>query len=93
MMRRAGLRITIGTDSLASNTGLNLLSELNVLQDRFNIPTEELLKWATWNGAEFLGLTQRFGSFERGKRPGVNLVSYTEKNGAVILGNEVKRLF
>lgn len=93
MLRNAGLRMTIGTDSLASNTGLNLLSELNVLQDRFNLSTEELLKWATLNGAEFLGVAQRFGSFERGKRPGVNLVSYTEKNGTVFLGNEVKRLF
>lgn len=92
MMRKAGLRITIGTDSLASNTSLDLLSELNVLQEHFNIPTEELLKWATFNGAEFLGITQQFGSFEPGKRPGLNLLSFKEQGGRVILGNELQRL-
>lgn len=93
MMYEAGLRITIGTDSLASNTSLNVLSELTLLQERFNIPTDDLLEWATFNGAEFLGIAERFGSFETGKRPGVNLVGFREKNGEVIFGDEVKRLF
>lgn len=93
MLRAAGLRLTIGTDSLASNARLSILSEMNLLQEHFNVPTEELLKWATINGAEFLGLASEFGSFEPGKRPGVNLVDFTEKDGAVILGDKVKRLF
>src|SRR5690606_1202900 len=55
MMRKADLKITLGTDSLASNDRLSILSEINLLQERFDVPTEELLKWATFNGAEFLG--------------------------------------
>ncbi|SDJ30197.1 Cytosine/adenosine deaminase [Pedobacter sp. ok626] len=93
MMRAAGLRITLGTDSLASNDSLSILSEMNLLQERFDVPTEELLKWATFNGAEFLEIDRRFGSFELGKQPGINLVEFTEKSGKVILGDMVKRLF
>ncbi|TCC96195.1 amidohydrolase family protein [Pedobacter hiemivivus] len=93
MMRAAGIRITLGTDSLASNDSLSILSEMNLLQERFDVPTEQLLKWATFNGAEFLGIDRRFGSFELGKQPGINLVEFTEKDGAVILGDMVKRLF
>lgn len=92
MLRAAGLRITLGTDSLASNDGLSILSEMNLLQERFDVPVEELLKWATLNGAEFLGIEERFGTFEVGKRPGINLVDFTEKEGKVILGNAVKRI-
>jgi len=92
-MRKENLRITLGTDSLASNDGLSILSEMNLLQERFNVPTEELLKWATFNGAEFLEIESRFGSFEPGKQPGINLVDFTEQNGEVVLGETVKRLF
>lgn len=93
MMRAAGLRITLGTDSLASNDSLSILSEMNLLQERFDVPTDELLKWATFNGAEFLEIDRRFGSFELGKQPGINLIDFTEKDGKVILGDMVKRLF
>jgi cytosine/adenosine deaminase-related metal-dependent hydrolase len=93
MLRDSGLKITLGTDSLASNTKLSILAEMQILQKCFDIPVEELLKWATFNGAEFLGITERFGSFETGKRPGVNLVGFTENKGEVILSDEVKRLF
>jgi cytosine/adenosine deaminase-related metal-dependent hydrolase len=93
MMRKENLRITLGTDSLASNDGLSILAEMNLLQERFNVPTEELLTWATFNGAEFLGIESRFGSFEPGKQPGINLVDFTEQNGDIVLGETVKRLF
>lgn len=93
MMRKADLKITLGTDSLASNDRLSILSEINLLQERFDVPTEELLKWATFNGAEFLGIAERFGSFEPGKEPGINLVDFTEVAGKVVLGKQVNRLF
>lgn len=93
MLLEAGLKITIGTDSLASNNGLDILSEINLLQEHFDVPTEDLLKWATYNGAEFLGIEGRFGSFEIGKQPGINLVNFTEHHGKVMLGDKVTRLF
>lgn len=93
MMRKADLKITLGTDSLASNDELNILSEMNVLQERFDVPVDELLRWGTLNGAEFLGIEQRYGSFEPGKEPGINAIDFTEIEGKVILGTNVNRLF
>ncbi|HEY0899966.1 MAG TPA: amidohydrolase family protein [Sphingobacteriaceae bacterium] len=72
--------IVLGTDSLASNDKLCILSEMMVIQEHFpNIPLPQLLKWATMNGAKFLGIDDLFGSLEKGKKPGLNLIS--EMNG------------
>lgn len=68
--------ITLGTDSLASNDELSMLSEIRVIQDRFpNIPFDRMLCWATLNGARFLGIDNKFGSIEVGKKPGLNLIT------------------
>jgi cytosine/adenosine deaminase-related metal-dependent hydrolase len=72
------VKITLGTDSLASNKQLNILSEMKTLQQHKNVSFEKLLQWATINGAEFLGLTSLFGSIEVGKRPGLNLIQLSE---------------
>jgi cytosine/adenosine deaminase-related metal-dependent hydrolase len=67
--------ITLGTDSLASNYCLSLLSEMKTISKHFaHIPFAELLQWATLNGARFLGLEQTLGSFDAGKSPGVVLI-------------------
>jgi len=93
MLRSAGAKITLGTDSLASNTGLSIFAEMLCLQDNFEIPAEELIRWATGNGAEFLGISDRYGSLEPGKRPGINLLDFEELNGNVVLGREMRRLY
>jgi cytosine/adenosine deaminase-related metal-dependent hydrolase len=68
-------QITIGTDSLASNTFLSILEELKIISFKAPlIALETLLKWATLNGAAFLGFEKELGSFEKGKKPGVNLI-------------------
>ncbi|AZI24584.1 amidohydrolase [Pedobacter sp. G11] len=72
------VKITLGTDSLASNKQLNILSEMKTLQQHKNVSFEKLLQWATINGAEFLGLTSLFGSIEVGKKPGLNLIQLSE---------------
>lgn len=73
--------IVVGTDSLASNIQLNVLEELKTLQNSFpELETNELLKWATINGANTLGIGKRYGSFEKGKTPGV-VVIHGGKNG------------
>lgn len=67
--------ITIGTDSLASNHGLSILEELISIQNKFpEINSNDLLRWATLYGAKFLGIDDKFGSFDVGKKPGVNLI-------------------
>jgi len=72
--------MVVGTDSLASNSSLNILKELMVIKDHYpTIELEELLKWGTINGAKALGMEKEIGSFEKSKNPGViNLVF--EKN-------------
>jgi cytosine/adenosine deaminase-related metal-dependent hydrolase len=68
--------ITLGTDSLASNDGLCMLSELKTLA-KFcpSIPLTKTLAWATLNGAKFLRIDDLFGSIEKGKKPGLNLIN------------------
>lgn len=71
--------VTMGTDSLASNDQLCMLSEMRTYHKHFPETTLlEMLSWVTWNGAEFLGITDRFGSIEVGKRPGLNLLENAE---------------
>ncbi len=68
--------ITLGTDSLASNQKLCILSEMKLIQKNFeDVSFEELLKWATINGAKFLGFQNEFGSIANGKTPGLNLIT------------------
>ncbi len=86
MMQEAGLKITLGTDSLASNHQLSILAEMHTLQEKvrthedfflpqkFELDFEHLLRWGTLNGAEFLGIADKYGSFEAGKKPGINLI-------------------
>ncbi len=71
----AGCRMTIGTDSYASNWSLSILDELKTISKHASfIPLETLIRWATLNGAEFLGFDKEIGSLEKGKRPGLNLI-------------------
>lgn len=68
--------IALGTDSLASNDGLCILSELKALHEAFDeLDLRKTVKWATINGARALGIDDRYGSLEKGKRPGLNLLT------------------
>ncbi|MGN7205137.1 amidohydrolase family protein [Pedobacter sp. SAFR-022] len=92
MLKNEGLRITLGTDSLASNQQLSILEEMKVLQTHKQISFQTLLEWATLNGAKFLGIEDTYGSFELGKKPGVVLleaIANEELSGAT----RIKRLF
>jgi len=67
--------IVIGTDSLASNNNLSIVSELKIIQQHFpDITLEEMIKWATINGARALGEEQNYGTIEPGKKPGLILL-------------------
>ena len=70
------LNICLGTDSLASNHQLSILSEMTTLQrDNNQLLLDELIAMATLSGACALGVENQFGSFSKGKKPGVNLIS------------------
>jgi cytosine/adenosine deaminase-related metal-dependent hydrolase len=67
-------KVTIGTDSLASNWSLSILDELKTINRYYpSISLQTLLTWATKNGADFLGI-QPLGTIEKGKKPGLNLL-------------------
>ncbi|MBL7889232.1 MAG: amidohydrolase family protein [Bacteroidia bacterium] len=71
-------KVTVGTDSLASNWSLSVLDELKTISKHHpGIELNTLLTWATKNGAEFLGFDQ-LGTLEKGKRPGLNLLKNTD---------------
>jgi cytosine/adenosine deaminase-related metal-dependent hydrolase len=73
-------KITIGTDSLASNKSLSILEELKTIHANVPfVPLHELLKCATFNGAEFLQAENKFGSLEKGKSPGILLLENVNK--------------
>ena len=73
--------IVLGTDSYSSNWQLSIAREIGAaLQSPYfdEIPKhdalETVLRWATMNGAIALGIENIYGSFEKGKRPGVTLI-------------------
>ncbi|MBH2003979.1 MAG: amidohydrolase family protein [Sphingobacteriia bacterium] len=79
LLRRYNCTITVGTDSLASNHSLSILDELKTISKNFpDVPLEELLQWATINGATALQMDKTLGSFEKGKRPGLVLIEGPE---------------
>ncbi len=77
LFRQHNCKITLGTDSLASNERLSILEEMRALN---YVEFEELLSWATLNGSKALSIEKDFGSFEEGKQPGVNLITNFDLN-------------
>ncbi|HEY7791078.1 MAG TPA: amidohydrolase family protein [Vicinamibacterales bacterium] len=64
----SGVRVALGTDSLASAPDLNLFAELAALhQVAPSVPAARLLESATRHGAEALGLGDELGSIGPGR--------------------------
>lgn len=76
--------LTFGTDSLASNHQLSIIGEINtILKHQPEISLELLLRAATYNGAEFLGIDDRFGSLLKNRKCGINLIQGESGNYSV----------
>ena len=71
LLRKSGVAIAVGTDSLASARSLSMIDNLRLLG---NHPLKELLTWATLNGAKALGIDAMKGAIEIGKRPGLVVI-------------------
>ena len=75
-------QMVIGTDSLASNWQLSILEEMKTISRyQSGVGFDQLLCWATLNGAKALGFDTTLGSLEPGKRPGINLLNMHPTTG------------
>lgn len=80
-MLRAGCRVAIGTDSLASNPDLDMLAELRFLhQQHPEIDGKILLEMATINGAYTLGWDHETGTLTPGKSADLIAVAFPSAN-------------
>ncbi|HUV50138.1 MAG TPA: amidohydrolase family protein [Anaerolineae bacterium] len=67
-MLGAGLKPCLGTDSLACVDSLNMFDETAFISNAFPlVPPSEILAMATINGADALGVEDRFGTLDPGK--------------------------
>lgn len=66
---KSGVRVAVGTDSLASAPNLNVFAELATMRALApSVPAAALLNSATREGARALGFDAQYGSIEPGKR-------------------------
>ncbi|RPH32754.1 MAG: hypothetical protein EHM93_07965 [Bacteroidales bacterium] len=76
MLMNEGACIAVGTDSLASSNTLSVFDQILIILEKFSALTfDDAIKWATLNGAEALGVESIYGSLEKGKSPGLNLIT------------------
>ncbi len=78
------IRGIIGTDSLASNSSLDILSEMRLIQEKFEeVTIDQLIPMACWNGASAFSLQDRFGVLEIGRKPGINWIKNLKPSGRI----------
>ncbi len=91
--QKMNCQICLGTDSYASNTSLSILREMQILQEHFEVDFNELLQWATINGARALNIDHIFGSIKPGKNPGLVLLEGMNPDKPIITDKvKIKRL-
>lgn len=93
LMRRNGLAVVLGTDSLSSNDDLDMVAEMYCIHNSFpEVPMSEILEWACLNGARFLGKEDVLGSLTPGKTPGIVLVRNLDSDGFVTDDSRSERI-
>lgn len=93
LMRKNGLSIALGTDSLSSNDDLDIVKELVCLHGAFpDVPMGEMLVWACLNGARFLKKDALIGSIAVGKMPGLVRISDVDEYGYVTPSSRAERI-
>ena len=56
------------------------------------VPMNEILTWASLNGARFLSKEAELGSLEKGKKPGIVRISGIDENGYVTSASRSERV-
>jgi cytosine/adenosine deaminase-related metal-dependent hydrolase len=78
---RRGVRVCLGTDSLASNPDLDILAEARFVRSRDpDFPGDRVLRMVTLSGAEALGWADECGSLEAGKSADFVAVPLPDRN-------------
>jgi cytosine/adenosine deaminase-related metal-dependent hydrolase len=81
---RSGVKVAVGTDSLASVEDLNVFSELKTMRYLApGVPATKILESATLIGARALGLGDELGSLTPGKRAEMIAVTLPDRVGEV----------
>ncbi|GIW80444.1 MAG: chlorohydrolase [Gemmatales bacterium] len=76
-----GIRVALGTDSLASNPDLDILEEVRFLARQCpDLDSAELLKMVTLNGAWALGFEHETGTLEAGKSADLAVIELGEED-------------
>lgn len=80
LLKKAGLSLALGTDSLASNDSLSLFDEARFLLRQFpgEFSADEVLRMMTLGGAKAIGRSDEMGSLEEGKRADFLVLSLRE---------------
>ena len=82
MLIKHNCPLVVGTDSYSSNWQLSIAKEIQSIlgatassrDTNIMASLEQVLQWATINGAKALKWDDELGSFDKGKRPGITLV-------------------
>ncbi|BAU57242.1 S-adenosylhomocysteine deaminase [Halorhodospira halochloris] len=82
----AGVNVALGTDSAASNNDLDMIGEMRtaallgkaVAANAAAIPASRVLRMATLNGAQALGIDDLVGSIEPGKQADLAAINLNE---------------
>jgi 5-methylthioadenosine/S-adenosylhomocysteine deaminase len=85
-MLAAGVRVGLGTDGPASNNDLDMWEEMRLAaflqkvtrMDPEVLPATEVLRMATSGGATAIGLGEKIGSLEAGKRADIIQVAFDD---------------
>lgn len=78
-----GVRVCLGTDSLASNPDLDVLAEARFIHERYpEFPGDALLRMVTLAGAESLGWEDETGSLVAGKSADCVVVPLPDREAA-----------
>jgi len=81
-LQQAGVNVTLGTDGAASNNDLDMIAEMRtaallakaVANNACALPADDILRMATINAANALGLDSEIGSLEIGKSADITAV-------------------
>ncbi|MGC1479224.1 MAG: amidohydrolase family protein [Chthoniobacterales bacterium] len=83
--RRLGFPVSLGTDSCASNRGLNLFAEMRTFRRNFpSVSPEDILAMVTRNPAAALGLSESLGVLKPGAKADLIAVAFDGPLGEAV---------